>query len=293
MMEEFPVMVTVRPMLPHDVAEAEAAWDRTYQTMLVAHHLPTGERTPELVELRRRRIVHLLSTDPEGSWVAESRGAIVGVAQAHLRGDRWVLATLGVLPEHQDRQVGRELLGRTLDYGRSSTLGAVFSSPDHRAVHRYASAGFDLQPSAVGSGPARHPVDAPPGVRVGSMGDISVVDAIDRRVRGGTRSADIDFQLGCGARLLLADEEGYALVRGGFVWALTATTESAARRLLQTAVAQLPDGEPVSVSWITGRQQWAFRVLAEAGVSLSVHEAVMTRGPWEPDLPYLPSGIFG
>jgi GNAT superfamily N-acetyltransferase len=288
-------MVAVRPLRVEDTVEAEVAWDRAYRTLLTEHHLPTSERTPEFIDLRQRRIAHLLSTDPGGSWVAESNGAIVGLAQAHIRDGRWVLATLGVLPDHQDRGVGRQLLDRTLDYGQSSPVGAIFSSPDPRAVHRYASAGFDLQPSAVASGPVRRPVDVPPGIRDGSMDDLGTVDAVDRRVRGGTRSLDIQFQLGCGARLLLSDEDdaGYALVRRGFVWALTATTEAVARRLLYAALAQVPDGESVSVSWITARQQWAVRVLVAAGVSLSVHEAVMTRGPWEPGLPYLASGIFG
>ncbi len=286
-------MVSVRPMGARDDVEAESAWDLAYRTLLVENHLPTSERTPEFVELRKRRVAHLRSTDPEGSWVAESNGAIVGIAQAHIRGDRWVLATLGVVPDHQDQGVGRMLLDRALDYGRSASLGVIFSSPDPRAVHRYASAGFDLQPSAVGNGPVRHRVDVPPGVRIGSVDDMDTVDAVDRQVRGGTRRVDIEFQLRSGADLLMADGEGYALVRQGGVWALAATTEAAASRLLQAAVARLPEGAPINVSWITARQQWAVRVLVDAGVSLFVHEAVMTRGPWEPEHPYLASGIFG
>jgi GNAT superfamily N-acetyltransferase len=280
-------------MRPSDLVEAESAWDHTYRTLLIENHLPTSERTPEFIEQGQRRLAHLQSTDPLGSWVAESDGTIIGVAQAHIRGDRWVLAILGVVPDHQEQGVGRDLLDRTLDYGRSASLGAIFSSPDPRAVHRYASAGFDLQPSAVGNGPARLRLQAPSGVRVGSIDDIGRVDAVDCHVRGGARTVDIEFQLRCGAEVLVADGDGHALVRQGSVWAITATTEAAASRLLQAAVARLPDGAPINVSWITARQQWAVRVLVAAGVSLSVHEAVMTRGPWEPELPYLASGIFG
>ena len=286
-------MVAVRPMRPSDVIEAECSWDHAYRELLIENNLPTSERTPEFIELRQRRLAHLRGTDPLGSWVAESDGTIIGVAQAHIRGDRWVLAILGVVPDHQDQGVGRDLLDRTLDYGRSAPLGAIFSSPDPRAVHRYASAGFDLQPSAVGSGPARHRLEAPPGVRVGSIDDIDTVDGVDLHVRGGARTVDIEFQLRMGAELLVADGDGYALVRQGWVWALTATTEAAASRLLEAAVARLPEGAPINVSWITARQQWAVRVLVDAGVSLFVHEAVMTRGPWEPEHPYLASGIFG
>jgi GNAT superfamily N-acetyltransferase len=286
-------MVAVRLMRPSDEVEAEAAWDHTYRTLLLENHLPASERTPAFIELCQRRLAHLRSSDPMGSWVAESDGTIIGVAQAHIRGDRWVLATLGVVPDFQEQGVGRELLDRTLDYGRSAPLGAIFSSPDPRALHRYASAGFNLQPSAVGSGPVRRRVEAPTGVRVGSIDDISTVDAVDVEVRGGARREDIEFQLRGGAELLVADGDGYALVRHGWLWALTATNEPVASRLLQAALARLPDGAPINVPWITARQQWAVRVLVEAGVSLSVHEAVMTRGPWEPELPYVASGIFG
>ena len=74
---------------------------------------------------------------------------------------------------------------------------------------------------------------------------------------------------------------------------LSATTEDIAVRLLLDALARCPTGEPVNVSWMTARQQWALRTLAMAGVSIQVHESIMTRGPWEPRPPYLPNGIFG
>ncbi len=47
------------------------------------------------------------------------------------------------------------------------------------------------------------------------------------------------------------------------------------------------------MGWLTSRHQWAIRVLVEAGVPMMVDGAVMTRGRWLPDLPYIPSGIFG
>jgi GNAT superfamily N-acetyltransferase len=286
-------MVDIRPMRAGDEVDAEAAWDHAYRTLLVEQHLPTFDRTPALIDHTRLRMAYLRHSDPGGSWVAESNGSIVGIAQAHVRGDRWVLATLGVVPEHQERGAGRALLDRALDYGKAAGVGAIFSSPDPRAVHRYASAGFDLHPTVVALGPARRLPGAPSGVGDGTAGDIAVVNAIDHAVRGGTRAADIEFQLGAGLRLLLDGGRGYALVRGGRVLTLAATDEESAVRLLQAAIARSADGEQISVSWITARQQWAVRVLVSAGVPLFVHEAVMTRGHWEPELPYLASGIFG
>ena len=189
-------MVDIRPMRAGDEVDAEAAWDHAYRTLLIEQHLPTFDRTPAFIEHTRLRMAYLRDGDPGGSWVAETDGSIVGIAQAHVRGDRWVLATLGVVPDHQERGVGGALLDLALDYGKTAGIGAIFSSPDPRAVHRYASAGFDLHPTVVALGPARRLLEAPSGVREGAADDIEVVNAVDRAVRGGTRSADIEFQLG-------------------------------------------------------------------------------------------------
>src|ERR1035441_7127520 len=85
----------------HEIG-AEAAWDRAYRKLLEEQHLPVLPRTPEAIVHGQRRMGHLLSTDPGGSWVAESNGEIAGVAQAHIRGHTWVLATLGVVADRQD-----------------------------------------------------------------------------------------------------------------------------------------------------------------------------------------------
>ncbi len=272
---------------------AEAAWDNAYRTLLIDSHLPVPPRTPEAIDHRRRRMGYLLGTDPGGSWVVESGDEIVGVTQAHIRGGTWVLATLGIVTEHQEKGFGRQLLDRALAYGDPDSPGAIFSSPDPRAVYRYVRAGFAVQPAATAFGPVRKPVPAQDAVRVGSLSDLAIVDGIDRQVRGFTRSHDVEFQLGLGYLLLVDDEGGYAITQGGSIAMLSAITEDIAVRLLLDAVARCPVGDPVNVSWMTSRHQWALRPLAMAGVSILVHESIMTRGPWEPSLPYLPSGIFG
>ncbi len=185
------------------------------------------------------------------------------------------------------------LLERTLAYGRHAALGAIFSSPDPRAVHRYVSAGFDLHPTAGGFGRPRKRIDPPAGIIHGAEDAFEVVSAVDRAVRGSERAIDIGFQLRNGHQLLLADDRGYAIVQGGHVATLAALDENTAARLLSCAIAHCPPDKPFNVSWITPRQQWAVAVLVSASVPLFFHEAVMTRGHWEPELPYLPSGIFG
>lgn len=280
-------------MTSEDVDPAEAAWEAALSSMRRAHHLPPFPRTPESVAADRRRVAYLQATDPGGSWVADHDGQVVGIAQAHRRTGIWVLATLGVVPDAQDHHVGRHLLERALAYGDAGSSGAIFSSPDHRALRRYVLAGFDLHPAVVAAGPRRRPVERQSGIRQGDRTDLDHVDQVDEVVRGGTRRGDIEFQLAQGCRLLVDPEGGYALVRHGRIVTLAGTTEALATRLLVHAMAECLPDEPVEASWITAGQQWAIRALADAGVPFGVHGAVMTRGGWNPSRPYLPNGIFG
>jgi ribosomal protein S18 acetylase RimI-like enzyme len=64
-----------------------------------------------------------LKDDPDGLWVAEASGEIVGFAFSWVCGDLWFLAELFVAPSQQGRGVGNELLARTLDHARKA--GAI------------------------------------------------------------------------------------------------------------------------------------------------------------------------
>lgn len=60
---------------------------------------------------------HLLRTDPDGGWIAEMHGIVVGFSLAHVRGDIWFLAQLFVLPEMHSLGIGQELLRLAKAYG--------------------------------------------------------------------------------------------------------------------------------------------------------------------------------
>ncbi|WP_429811346.1 GNAT family N-acetyltransferase [Ensifer sp. B1-9] len=64
-----------------------------------------------------------LKDDPDGLWVAEEGGGIVGSAWSWTCGDLWFLAQLFVDPAQQGRGIGNALLERTLEHARKS--GAV------------------------------------------------------------------------------------------------------------------------------------------------------------------------
>jgi ribosomal protein S18 acetylase RimI-like enzyme len=61
-----------------------------------------------------------LEDDPDGLWVAEDGGEIVGFAWSWVCGDVWFLAQLFVDPARQGLGIGNELLKRTMEHARKS-----------------------------------------------------------------------------------------------------------------------------------------------------------------------------
>jgi GNAT superfamily N-acetyltransferase len=61
-----------------------------------------------------------LADDPDGLWVAEDEGRILGFAWSWACGDIWFLAQLFVSPDRQGGSVGNELIKRTLDHAKKS-----------------------------------------------------------------------------------------------------------------------------------------------------------------------------
>ena len=61
-----------------------------------------------------------LKDDPDGLWVAEADGEIIGFALSWVCGELWFLAELFVAPGHQGRGVGNELLARTFEHARKA-----------------------------------------------------------------------------------------------------------------------------------------------------------------------------
>ncbi|MGI9026864.1 MAG: GNAT family N-acetyltransferase [Burkholderiaceae bacterium] len=59
-----------------------------------------------------------LQDDPDGLWVAEDAGEILGFTFSWVCGDLWFLAELFVSPGHQGRGIGNALLRRTLEHAQ-------------------------------------------------------------------------------------------------------------------------------------------------------------------------------
>lgn len=293
-------MVTFRAMTEADVPAAVAAFDSGMLAMLARHALPVTRNTIQDERRRQDRTRHFLGTDPQGSWVAEDEGVVVGMSQSFVREGYWMLSQLGTLPGRQGRGVGRELLRLALSHGDPDSPGTIQCSRDPKAMALYASHGFVLHPVVAAWGAMRPgSVERPPEVVAYEPDQVTerelgIVTAIDRAVRGSARSVDIVSMLAQpGHRLLLHAEAGYAVVREDRIVTLGACDEQSATMVLKAMLAEAPAGETIEVNWLTSAQQWAIRVVVEAGIELQPYGPVMVRGMDAPPSPYIPSGGYG
>jgi ribosomal protein S18 acetylase RimI-like enzyme len=293
-------MVAFRPMTEADVPAAVAAFDSGFLAMLARHALPVTRNTIQDERRRQDRTRHFLRTDPGGSWVAEDEGIVVGMSQSFVREDYWTLSQLGTLPGRQGRGVGRELLRLALTHGDPHSPGTIQCSRDPKAMALYTSFGFVLHPVVAAWGAMRPgSVERPAEVvryepdQVAER-ELEIVTGIDRKVRGSGRSVDLLSMLAQpGHRLLLLAEDGYAVARDDRIVALGARDETAATLVLKAMLAEAPAGETIEINWLTSAQQWAVRVVVEAGIELQPYGPVMVRGMDGPPSPYIPSGGYG
>src|SRR6185437_9042568 len=59
-----------------------------------------------------------LKDDPDGLWVAEEAGQMLGFAFSWVCGDLWFLAQLFIASDQQGRGIGKELIRRTFEQAR-------------------------------------------------------------------------------------------------------------------------------------------------------------------------------
>ena len=279
--------VEVRSLAPEDLPAAAALSAAAFGMALDA----PADRARWL-----ERVGHAYDTDPEGSFVAETDGRIVGVAEVILRDRLWILSLFTVEPRLQGAGAGRALMQRALDVGTVGAPGLIVSSNDPRALRLYAAAGFTLLPTFQALGPVtrrRIPAQAA-SVRDDAEPDDERLAALSRTVRGATHTPDLRYALRRGGRLLTLADRGFAIAMPGQnVWNLVALDADSARLLLWRALELAGDSEGRVVRWILGRQDWAVEVALRAGLRVSAYGALAVRGDVGPLHAYLPSGPFG
>lgn len=243
----------------------------------------------------RVRVAHAFTTDPEGTFLAELDGGVIGVAQAIRRERLWCLATLAVAGDVQSGGVGRALLGHALGYGADADVRFLLSSRDPRALRLYGLAGFALRPTFDAAGELDRAALPAGDARVRDAGeaDIETLAAISREQRGAPHTLELRYALARGWRLLRLDDRGFAVADAGHsVWLLVARDEDAAAALLWAAIEAVGETGDSVIRWITGEQQWAIAVALRAGLRLGPSGALGVRGEAGALRCFLPNGAF-
>lgn len=254
---------------------------------------------PQAADRRQR---HMVTHYPQGAWVAEEGGDVVGVALAlrhpgHTGTDRgyWGLSLLVVRPDRQAQGLGRQLLEAALTAAQPGDARVIISSIDPRAMRRYARAGFSLQPTVRALGPVDVGGLPPfPDVRARSSDNLAELARIDRSVRGFSRGPDHEPMVAMARTLAVVPGRGYAWISDRRPLSLFATDEEAATQLLAASLAgfgQDTDEPRSEVLWLRAGQDWAVTTCLAAGLALQPYGPIFTA---DYDLPptAIPNGAY-
>lgn len=239
-------------------------------------------------------IRHLLATDPDGSFVAEESGEIVGFAQSARREDLWFLGKLFVRPAAQGAGAGKRLLDVAVAYGSDIAAGIICSSSDGRALGLYGRlVGFELHPMLTASGVARlDRITDATGVRPGTATDLEFAAEVDRSIRRGAHGPDLQYLLGRGSTLFIVNGRGYAVAGESGPEIVAALDNDAAGDLLRACLRSCNKGAAVRIPRIGSGHQWALRIALDAGLAISLGGAIVERNIQAASAAYLPNNVF-
>lgn len=285
-----PARDTDLPVMGRLTAESYYEVDtRTYQRGWPDPELRPPGREAFWVERTSRALV----TDPDGCWVAEADGQVVGCAISRVRELMWILSSFAVVPHRQGKGIGLQLLAAAMHHGRGCLRGMLAASADPGAARRYRLAGFSLHPQMFLSGVVeRHAIPVVERVREGSAGDLDLMNSVDRQARGAAHLSDHELLLDQ-FRLIVCDRNtgsGYAYVDdAGSPVLVAATNRKTATDLMWEAIGSSPPGSTLKVFHVTAANEWAVDVGMDARLSLHQSGYLALRG-MKPPSPYLHHG---
>jgi ribosomal protein S18 acetylase RimI-like enzyme len=286
--------VEVRPMRHADLSATERTSDALFldadrRTRRVGEPEPQP-RSPEAAAQWIERMSHFLDVDPDGCWVADDGGEIVGFAISQNRDNLWFLATYGVRTDWQGLGIGRGLLDKALAHGGARP--GLFSSTTHPgATRRYRLAGFTLHPQMRMVGVVdRSTLPALSGLREGRLDDLEWMNLIDERIRGAGHCSDHEFMSARMRLVVSSRRRGYAYIDDRGRPALLAATDEGTAKVLLWEALGASSGETL-VNCVTTANHWAIDVGLAARLDLGQVGYLALRDLAEP-APYLASGHF-
>jgi len=247
-----------------------------------------------------------LKDDPDGLWVAEESGQMLGFAFSWVCGDLWFLAQLFISPERQNKGIGHALIARTMDHARKSgarTKALITFAFNRASQSLYIRHGlfpkfpvyFFAAPRDKLHLPAERLVAAPLSANEAHLRDL---DAIDAALLGVSRLKHHRYLLADAAikgLLFCADNGdriGYAYIVEGHVGPLAVLKQEAAVSALATALAVAADSGAAQVSaFIPGSCHRALSLAVASGMRITFPMLLMADrdfGDWSRYMPRNP-----
>jgi GNAT superfamily N-acetyltransferase len=252
--------------------------------------------------------VFSLSDDPDGLWVAEDAGEILGFAFSWVCDDLWFLAQLFVSPDHQGSGIGNELLKRTL--GHAQKTKAANKALITFAFNRV-SQGLYIRHGLYPRLPL-YDVSVPRDVLMGRLqgaqfrcaplentaSQLRSLDQIDARALGVSREKHHRYLINDtttkGVILYSGDDcVGYAYVASdGHIGPLAVTQHTALATAFRTALNLAAEsGSPQVSAFLPGTSDATLRVAVEHGMRIDCPMVLMSEhdfGDWTLYLPRNP-----
>jgi len=292
------VSVTIRPMRESDLPGAERLSDASFHELdlrTFPRDRPDPEpRSPDRAGAWLRRGRHILSTDPAGCWVAEDETGLLGFATSLTRELMWILGSYAVRPGLQGQGIGKQLLEAASTHSQSCLRAMLSASVDPKALRRYRQAGFSLHPQMVLTGTVdRSLLPVVEKMREGSVGDIDLMNSVDRQRRAAAHLSDHEVLIDL-YRLTVTDSttgSGYVYSDENGVALLAASNRRTAQRLVWEALAGARPDQPFEIGHVTAANEWAIDVGMAARLDLFTSGYLALRG-MEPPTAYLHHGVF-
>ncbi len=294
--------ITYRPARYEDLA---AAMEVVYQSLndLVHQHGfegLTAAVTPEFHAFS-------LEDDPDGLWVAEEAGHVVGLGFSWVCDRFWFLADLFVLPEYQDRGVGGELMQRTFDHAQKHDADnrALITFAFNRAsIGLYAKHGLFPREPLYTVGAPRAVLEERMEKKLawtrldGSASQLAALSRIDADTLGVSRAKHHRYLLAEAAVTGVLFEDNGSPVGYAYVWSdghigpLAVVSHAAMGPAFRTALALATDREASQVSaFLPGSNEEAMSIALGCGMRLGRTMVLLSAkafGDWSKYMPNHP-----
>ena len=249
-----------------------------------------------------------LKDDPDGLWVAEEAGQLLGFGFSWVCGELWFLAQLFISPAHQGRGIGNELMKRTMEH--AGKTGAVHKALITFTFNRVSQAlyirhglfprvplyDFNIAREVLTKRLPRTQLRCVPiEDRVSHLQSLADIDI---RALGVSREKHHRFLINDGATkgMLLYDGQdcvGYAYIGpGGHIGPLAATKHDAVGPAFAAALNLAAEGNSSQVSaFLPGPCEPALRMALEHGMQLTFPMVLLSThdfGDWSLYLPRNP-----